>query len=98
MESKKITILWSKRAENNLEKIFNYYFDLSEQVAERIRKDILRTVSSLHFIEQYQVDEINPDYRRMIVRHYKIIYKVKKNQLFIINIFDNRQHPKKSKI
>lgn len=97
MESKKITIFWSKRAANSLEKIFNYYFDLSELSAERIRKGILKTVSSLHFVEQYQVDEINPEYRRMIIRHYKIIYKVKKHQIFIINIFDNRQHPLKSK-
>jgi hypothetical protein len=56
MEKKEIIILWSKRASKSLESIFNYYLPLSEQSAERIRKDILATVSSLHFVEQYQID------------------------------------------
>ncbi len=98
MENKEITILWSKRASKSLENIFNYYFNLSNQSAERIRKDILKTVSSLRFVEQYQVDEINPDYRRMVIRHYKIIYKVKKQSILILDIFDTRQDPAKSKL
>jgi plasmid stabilization system protein ParE len=98
MEKKEITILWSKRASKSLASIFNYYFSLSKQSAERIRKDILKTVSTLRFVEQYQVDELNPDYRRMIVRHYKIVYKVKKQSILILNIFDTRQDPSKRKL
>ena len=41
MERKEITILWSLDAIDSLESIFDYYFDLSPQNAERIRKDIL---------------------------------------------------------
>ena len=98
MEKKEIIILWSKRASKSLESIFNYYFQLSEPGAERIRKDILKTVSTLRFVEQYQIDELNPEYRRMIVRHYKVIYKVKKQSILILNIFDTRQDPSKSKL
>lgn len=98
MEKKEIVIQWSKRASKSLESIFNYYFQLSEQSAERIRKDILKTVSTLRFVEQYQVDELNPEYRRMIVRHYKIVYKVKKQSILILNIFDTRQDPSKGKL
>jgi plasmid stabilization system protein ParE len=98
MDQEKITIQWSKRASKSLESIFNYYFQLSEQSAERIRKEILKTVSTLRFVEQYQVDELNTEYRRMIVRHYKIIYKVKNKRVLILNIFDTRQDPSKSKL
>lgn len=98
MDKEKITIQWSKRASKSLESIFNYYFQLSEQSAERIRKEILKTVSTLRFVEQYQVDELNTEYRRMIVRHYKIIYKVKNKRVLILNIFDTRQDPSKSKL
>ena len=98
MENKEITILWSADAAQNLERIFNYYFDLSEQSAERIRKDILEKVRTLRFVKQYQIDEINPEYRRIIVRHYKVVYKVEKQTIMILNIFDTRQDPSKSKI
>ena len=98
MENKKITILWSKRAGKSLENIFNYYFKLSEPSAERIRKDNLKTVATLRFVEQYQVDEINTEYRRMVIRHYKIVYKVKRNAILILNIFDTRQDPSKGKL
>ncbi len=98
MERKEITILWSLDAIDSLESIFDYYFDLSPQNAERIRKDILEKVSTLRFVKQYQIDEINPDYRRIIVRHYEVVYKVEKQSILILNIFDTRQDPEKSKI
>ncbi len=68
------------------------------QSAERIRTDILEKVSTLRFVNQYQIDEINPAYRRIIVRHYKVVYKVEKQTILILNIFDTRQDPSKSKI
>lgn len=98
MESKEIKILWSNRAVKSLETIYDFYFELSEQGAENIRKDILKTVSNLLYVEQYQIDEINIEYRRMVVRHYKIIYKVTEKSILILNIFDTRQDPSKSKI
>ena len=98
MEIKEIKILWSATAEKSLEGIFDYYFKYSEQSAERIRKQILEKISTLRFIKQYQIDEVNPDYRRIIVRHYKVVYKVEKQTILILNIFDTRQDPAKSKL
>ena len=98
MENQEIAILWSSDAAKSLESIFDYYFDLSPQSAERIRKDILQKVGTLRFVKQYQIDEINPDYRRITIRHYKVVYKVEMQKVFILNIFDTRQDPAKSKI
>ena len=98
MENKEIIILWSTDAAESLERIFKYYFDLSEQSAERIRKDILEKVGTLRFVKQYQIDDINPEYRRIIVRHYKVVYKVEKQTIMVLNIFDTRQDPAKSKM
>jgi len=98
VETKEITILWSIAAKDSLESIYDYYFQFSERAAERIRKDILDKVYTLRFIKQYQIDEINPEYRRIIARHYKIVYKVESQTILILNIFDTRQDPAKSKI
>ena len=98
MENKEIKILWSEDAENSLESIFDYYFQFSEKVAERMRTNILDKISTLRFVKQYQIDEINPDYRRIIVKHYKVVYKVQKKTILILNIFDTRQDPAKSKL
>jgi plasmid stabilization system protein ParE len=98
VENKEIIILWSIDAEDDLESIFDYYFKLSEQSAERIRKDILEKISTLRFVKQYQIDEVNPNYRRIIVGHYKVVYKAEKQTILILNIFDTRQDPTKSKI
>lgn len=45
-------------------------------------------------MEQYQVDEfLGVPFRRIIVRHYKIIYKVQsKTEIRILKIFNTRQH------
>ena len=98
MGTKKIIIVWSIDAKNSLKSIYNYYFDLSEQAAEHIKRDILDKVATLRFVKQYQVDDINPGYRRIIVRHYKVVYKVENQTILILNIFDTRQDPAKSKI
>ncbi|MNL51362.1 hypothetical protein D3C87_1744550 [compost metagenome] len=50
---------------------------------------------NIHFVEQYQVDEfLGEPYRRMIIRDYKIIYKIhSQTEIRILQIFDTRQNP-----
>ena len=56
---------------------------------------IIDTADSIVFAHQYQVDAINPKYRRMIVKQYKIIYKTGDNIVFIMNIVSTRANPVK---
>ncbi len=42
-----------------------------------------------------QVDDINPNYRRLIEGSYKIIYKVKSDEIIIHGVFDTRENPDK---
>lgn len=62
-----------------------------------MRTDIIDASKNIIFVDQYQVDEfLGEPYRRMIVRHFKIIYKIKsKTQIRILQIFDTYQHPNK---
>ena len=62
--------------------------------------DILSETKNIKFAQQYQVDEIlGEPYRRIVVRNYKIIYKVHSEvEIRILQIFDTRQNPIQLKV
>ncbi len=97
---KKLKVIWSNPAKTDLKEIYNFYKDkkLSPQTANNIRKDILQASAAIIFSRQNQRDEINPNYRRIIVRNYKLIYKIQKENILILRIFDTRQDPGRLKI
>ena len=101
MPKPKIKILWSDGAKADLLHIFNWVKEASGslEVAINIRNSIIQRSKEIHFVEQYQTDEyLGEPFRRMIVHHYKIIYKPQNNlQIRILKIFGTRQDPKKLK-
>lgn len=88
---------WTDTARAALRNIFNFHVIHSEQSAKNIVNDIIDTADSIVFSNQYQVDDINPNYRRMVVRHYKILYKEHQNIVSIMNIVSTKDNPKKLK-
>lgn len=93
----KTNIVWTNEAKNELKTIQSYYKEKSTQGAKNILNDILKAIKEIRFFEQYQVDEINSDFRRIIVRHYKIIYTIETQTIIIVSIFDTRQNPNKQR-
>lgn len=71
------------------------YEKKTPQGAANVKKDILQASREVTFENQYQRDEIEPEYRRIIVRHYKLLYKEKDGKILILRIFDTYQEPKK---
>ena len=96
---KPITIVWDNQAKADLKLIYEFIKLKSLRGARTVIRDIVIQSKSLHYIEQYQVDEIlGEPYRRMFVRNYKIIYKMGSNtEIRILQIFDTRQSPAKLK-
>lgn len=92
---KPITILWDNQAKSDLKLIFEYIKLKSLQGAKSVIRDIVIQSKNIHFVEQYQIDEfLGEPYRRMIIRDYKIIYKIHSNtEIRILQIFDSRQNP-----
>lgn len=90
---KPITILWDNQAKADLKLIFEFFQIKSPQGAKKVISDIVAQSKNIHFVEQYQVDEfLGEPYRRMIVRDYKIIYKIhSETEIRILQIFDTRQ-------
>src|SRR6478735_1140618 len=94
---KPIRILWDNQAKEDLKLIFDFIKIKSLQGARNVVADIIDQTKRIHFTEQYQVDEfLGKPYRKMIVRDFKIIYKVhSKSEIRILQIFDLRQNPNK---
>lgn len=91
-----LKIIWSNTAKDQLKAIFEYYKVKSLQGAQNVKNDILKATRELHFVEQYQRDEIEPEYRRIIVRDYKLLYKEEKEgTVFIARIFSTKQNAEK---
>lgn len=69
------------------------------RLQKKIRNEILVGSRKITYTEQYQVDEIlGQPTRRMIIRHYKIIYKVhSETEIRVFNVFDTRQNRGKIK-
>lgn len=91
-----LKIIWANTAKDQLKAIFEYYKVKSLQGAQNVKSDILGASRELHYVEQYQRDEIEPEYRRIIVRDYKLLYKEEKEgTVFIARIYSTKQKPGK---
>lgn len=86
-------IIWSKQAIAAVKSIYDYYKEKSLQGAKNVKTDLLQSPKTIHFSKQYQVDDINPNYRRIVVRDYKILYKEKNNVIQVVDVVCTKQSP-----
>lgn len=89
----KLKIIWTHQARASLKSIYDYYKEKSLQGAKNVKSDLLQSPKTIHFARQYQVDDINPKYRRIIVRDYKVLYKEKRGGIQIVDIVSTKQSP-----
>ena len=75
MVNKPFKVRWTIDALDSLKDIFDFYKFKSLQGAKNVKRDILNSPKSVIYPEQYQIDEVDPRYRRIIVRDYKVLYK-----------------------
>ena len=91
-------VIWSKRTARNLNKIWRFYAKKTISGADSIVKGIKNTGDALVPNVLHQTEEnLRADQYRVIYKHFKIVYKVKNNQILILQIFDARQEPNKLK-
>jgi plasmid stabilization system protein ParE len=89
----KLTIIWSNQAKTALKSIYGFYKEKSIQGAENVKSDLLKAPKTIPYSGQYQVDDINPNYRRIVVRDYKILYKEEGSVIQILDIVCTNQSP-----
>jgi plasmid stabilization system protein ParE len=88
------TIFWTTQAKLDLKNIYEYWKKKSSQGAKNVRSDILKSPKTIYYAKQYQIDDINPNYRRIVVRtNYKVLYREIKNVIYIMGIISTHQSP-----
>lgn len=94
-------IIWSKTAQNQLEKI--YFYLLKESKNDRISNKIIDTVyNSVSILstnwEIYELDEMkisnNGDYRAFEIYSYRISYKITSKAIHVLRIRHSNRSPK----
>ncbi len=101
MEKEIKDIVWTNPAKRDLQDIYNYLAEFSENAAFRVITKILEKTEVLKdgFPEIGQKEPLlihKPDvYSYLVEGNYKIIYRVKGNRVIIDTVFDARQNPKK---
>ena len=86
-------IIWSKQARESLKAIFTFYKKKSLQGAHNVKDDLLQSPKRILYAKQYQLDEINPNYYRIVVRDFKVLYKENNGVIQIVDIISTRQSP-----
>ena len=94
-------IIWSDFALKQLKKIHNFYKnEASEEIARRLTKSIVQTTIQLETNPQIGtkeplLEDCEFEYRFLVNKNYKIIYRLDDNVVRVISVFDTRQNPNK---
>jgi plasmid stabilization system protein ParE len=86
MPDKITQIVWTRQARESLNAILDYRYKEIPSARKIVRKDIIDASKQIVFAEQYQKDEIFSQYRRIIVRDYKVLYKEQKGIAYMLNV------------
>ena len=88
----KFKIIWTNQAKAEVKKIYDYYKEKSPQGAKNVRTDLLQSPKTIYFSRQYQIDDINPKYRRIIGKgDYKVLYKEEAEVIIVVDVVSVRQ-------
>lgn len=97
-------IVWSLEAVSDLDLIYKFYFEKSPLAASNIYNAIIDEVVVLaRFPQIAAVEELLADlpysFRSLIVlKKYKVIYRIDKDRIIIDKVWDCRQNPDNLKI
>mgnify|MGYP001800133524 CR=1 FL=1 len=65
----------------------------SVEGARNVQSDLLKSPKKIYFSKQYQIDDINPNYRRIVVRNFKVLYKEDGMKVWVMDIVSTKQSP-----
>jgi len=86
MKPKVSKVVWTRQAKEALNEVLDYRYDENPTARKIVRTDIIQASMNITYPKQFQKDEIFPDYRRIIVRDYKILYSSKDTVVYILNV------------
>ena len=96
-------IIWSDFALRQLKEIHKYYeIEASEKTAQRLTKSIVQTTIQLESnpligTREPLLENTEYEYRFLVKKNYKIIYRLDNKFVRVVSVFDTRQNPEKIK-
>ena len=90
---KVVRVDWTDEGKLALRLVYDFYAERSELAAEIVVNDIIDAADSIVFGKQYQIDDINPKYRRIVVRDYKVLYIESDGIVNIMGVVSTKQSP-----
>jgi toxin ParE1/3/4 len=96
-------LVYTEQALSSLEEVLEFIAPkVDREKLIEIRDEILDAADTLlvHPLqgqEEPLLAHLNLDHRRLVVSHYKIIYRVIGEYIYVTDIFDTRQNPNKMK-
>jgi len=94
-------IIWTETAKNDLKNIFNFIkSEININKAQLIVFQIIDETSVLQNMpeagqKEPKFERFKNEYRRLIFKHYKIVYQISAELVYINRVFDSRQNPNK---
>ena len=98
-----MNLIYTEQALNSLEQVLEFIApEVTQNKLLEIRNRILDRADTLLLHpnqgqKEPYLEHLNLDYRRIIESHYKIIYRVVGETIYITDVFDSRQDPDKMK-
>lgn len=95
-------VIWTQRATERLRAVFDYHHQIAglrtaRHIAQGITNDALRLSNhpNLGRVEE-NLSSDHRAIRSMVTRkHYKLLYQVVQQDIYIVSLFDCRQNPEK---
>ncbi len=85
-DDNKYKIIWTEIAKNDLKDIYEFYKVKSLIAAKKIIKEIAIAPKSVYFPEQNQVESLEKGYRRIIIRNYKMFYRINEKENILLEL------------
>jgi len=95
------TIIWTDHALQDLDTIYIFLTEKSQQAANQLIFKILDRVKQLEEFPESGQEQLLPNtgtFRYLVEGNYKIMYEFEKEAVFILTVFDTRQNPEKLKL
>lgn len=92
-------VVWTTPAKIKLREIFNYYRSIAtERVAQKLRGKIIEKSRLLACNprggqREFLLEDMPYEYRRLVEGNYKIVYRIERDTVFVVDIWDCRRDP-----
>lgn len=90
-------VVWTTLAATDLEEIIDYIYGNNPQTAKKLYKKIKESISAIEKFPQQgrivpELKEIGiVKYRELIVKPWRVMYKIETDAIFILSVIDGRR-------